>query len=34
LAAAVEDFVNAVEGWLEFLAVEAAPNTPGFAMRL
>jgi Tir chaperone protein (CesT). len=33
-AAAVEDFVNAAEGWLEFLAVEAAPTPPGFAMRM
>jgi hypothetical protein len=33
-AAAVEDFANAAEGWLEFFAVEAAPTPPGFAMRM
>lgn len=33
-AASVEDFVNAAEEWLEFLAVEAAPTPPGLAMRL
>jgi len=33
-AACVEDFVNAAEAWLEFLAVEAAPTPPGLAMRL
>ena len=33
-AAAVEDFANAAEGWLEQVALEAAPAAPGFALRL
>jgi len=32
-AASVEDFVNAAEAWLEFLALEATPLPPGLVMR-
>ena len=33
-AAAVEDFADAAEAWLELLASEAAPAAPGFALRM